>query len=171
MARLQIHLGGLLPTGFGFIAWIIALGACAAATVECEKAYNDTPKCSKAYQLEWFSLWLEFFLLVSVTVCSFLHTYNQWRMVLLSFFSMNTVLTIYSAHDFINASTNGKIDFSSRTQEAINAGAAGFVLMSAANFLQMGFLGKDFAYDPVKQGHHHQMSDISTAPAAPVMRV
>ena len=136
MARLQIHPGGLIMNIFGLLVWVVALGGCGAVSYQCQQNYHDTYQCSQAYQWEWWSLWLEFFLLLALFISSFLESYNRGRMVFLAYFTMATVLTMWSAHNFINTSFAGRVPFDihNQTQTAVNAGAAGFVLVSIANF-------------------------------------
>lgn len=167
MARLQIHPGGLLMNIFGLLVWVVALGGLGASTFQCTQT-QDYSICSKQYQWEWWTLWLEFFLLFALFISSFLESYNRGRMVFMAYFTMATVLSMQSAHNFIMniKVTSLKVDFTNPQTSATNAGAAGFIMVGVANFAILIVLGKDFAWTPPSTNAaiaSHQFADPKTA--------
>lgn len=91
MARLQIHPLGLFIVIFGLLAWVIALGGAGAASYNCQKS-NSYAQCALEYQWEWWSLWFEFALLVSLFVVCFLeNAFRRGQMTLLAFFLLATM--------------------------------------------------------------------------------
>lgn len=100
---------------------------------------------------EWWSLWLEFFLLFALFISGFLESYNRGRMVFLAYFTIASILTMGSAHHFIMDMdiTSLRVDISELTSEhAANTAAAGFMMVSVVNFALLIVLGIDFAYTP-----------------------
>lgn len=64
--------------------------------------------------------------------------------MLLAFFVLATSCTLQSAHNFITHVALGPLDVRDLRQDATNAAAAGFVLMSLTNFVLIILLGRDF---------------------------
>lgn len=68
-------------------SWIIALGGAGAATYQCNTAKGSV-QCAKRYQLEWWSLWFEFSLLVAYFITMFTRAYHRGRPVFMAYFTM-----------------------------------------------------------------------------------
>jgi hypothetical protein len=114
--RLQIHPAGLLITLLSFGAWVVALGGVGGATQNCvnggiSSATSANPQasvqCAKIYQWEWWGLWFEAGLLVSLFVSSFFEAFNRGKQVFIAYFIMCTNVLMYSAHNFITNSQLG----------------------------------------------------------------
>jgi hypothetical protein len=114
--RLQIHPAGLLITLLSFGAWVVALGGVGGATQNCvnggiSAATSATPgasvQCAKIYQWEWWGLWFEACLLVSLFVASFFEAFNRGKLIFISYYIMCTCVLMWGAHNFITASQLG----------------------------------------------------------------
>ena len=114
--RLQIHPAGLLITLLSFGAWVVALGGVGGATQNCvnggiSAATSATPgasvQCAKIYQWEWWGLWFEACLLVSLFVASFFEAFNRGKQIFISYYIMCTCVLMWGAHNFITSSQLG----------------------------------------------------------------
>ena len=93
-------------------------------------------QCALNYQMQWWTLFFEGILLISLFVSVFFDTFDKGKPAITSMFIMCTTLLMYSSNQFIQAAASnytGSIAFSGG-QAANNAGAAGYVLLSIFNF-------------------------------------
>jgi len=128
--RLQIHPAGLLITLLSFGAWVVALGGVGGATQNCVNGgissgtTGVSVQCAKLYQWEWWGLWFEAGLLVSLFVSSFFEAFNRGKQVFIAYFIMCTNVLMYSAHNFITNSQLGSTGFKiNNKQQARNPDA------------------------------------------------
>ncbi|KAF8068254.1 hypothetical protein HT031_001941 [Scenedesmus sp. PABB004] len=134
----------------------------AAARDRAARAGDAAPRRAGAApraRWEWWNLWFEFALLVALLACSFLEAaFRRDRLVFLAFFVLVTNGLLWSAHNFITELQIGPIDVKDVAQDAVNAAAAGYVLLGLANFVLIIILGKDFGAEPphaYAATHHH----------------
>lgn len=146
MAKLHIHPIGLVLIFFGILAWMVALGGLAATTNYCLKD-NDASYCSRTYQMEWWSIWFEFFLLAVMLVTCFLTAFDRARFIFLTYLSLVTSLLTITSRNFINATVqsfvaNGNtITIRDTKQSANNASAAGAIMLCVTNYALIIFIG------------------------------
>jgi hypothetical protein len=101
---------------------------------------------------EWWSLWLEFALLLALFITCFLEAaFKRGQVVFLAYFIIATVCVMLSAHNFITQLQLGPVNVRDLGQDSVNAAAAGFVLLGLANFVLLIVLGKDFGVQPQVQ--------------------
>ena len=67
----------------------------------------------------------------------------------LAFFTVATMCTLLSAHNFITDVAIGPVNVRDLGQDATNAAAAGFTLLALANMVLLIVLGKDFGMPPM----------------------
>jgi hypothetical protein len=112
-----------------------------------------------AYRWEWWSLWLEFALLLALFITCFLEAaFKRGQVVFLAYFIIATVCVMLSAHNFITQLQLGPVNVRDLGQDSVNAAAAGFVLLGLANFVLLIVLGKDFGVQP--QGGQYQQAGM-----------
>lgn len=98
---------------------------------------------------EWWSLFFELCLLLALFVTVFLErAFQRGRAVFLTFFNLASMCVLLSAHDFITDVAIGPINVRDLGQDAVNAAAAGFVLLGITNFGLLIVLGRDFGAPP-----------------------
>lgn len=161
MAKLHLHPIGLFLIFFGLASWIIALGGLAATTAFCRSQdanatladiiKNQTKvdvsvnvSCAQQYQLEWWSIWFEFFLLLVMLGTCFVNAFDRARFIYLSYLSLVTILLTQTATNFcVNSfqAHGGRIVLKDQKQSALNAAAAGTVMMCICNYALIIFVG------------------------------
>lgn len=105
------------------------------------------PHPSLLRRWEWWNVWFEAALLLALLVTCFLEdAFKRGRLVFLAFIVLVTQGTMWSAHNFIVQISLGPLNVRDIAQDAVNAAAAGFVLLSLTNFALIIVLGKDFGY-------------------------
>ena len=74
--------------------------------------------CAKKYQWEWWGLWFEICLLISLFVTAFFEAFHKGRLVFITYFTLATMTLSQGAHNFITSSFVGQSNFniSDRTQ-------------------------------------------------------
>lgn len=102
MARkLHIHPVGLALIFLGLVSWIVALGGLAATTQYCRTqddsgtgavvlsnnttspSFTKAVSCAQQYQMEWWSVWFEFFLLIIMLGTCFVNAFDRARFIYL----------------------------------------------------------------------------------------
>ncbi|GFR51189.1 hypothetical protein Agub_g13532 [Astrephomene gubernaculifera] len=149
MARLHIHPVGLALLFLGLVSWVVALGGLGASTRDCivhgssNTTLNGTPaKCANTYQLEWWSIWFEFILLVIMILTCFTQAFDRARHIYLTYLGMVTVLlTIMSKNFITNSFSVDGWNFKDYKADAYNAAAAGGVMLCITNFALIIFVG------------------------------
>mmetsp|Transcript_17565 Transcript_17565/g.30141 ORF Transcript_17565/g.30141 Transcript_17565/m.30141 type:complete len:180 (+) Transcript_17565:90-629(+) len=154
MRKLHIHPVGLGLLVCGFLSWIVALGGLAATTQFCRTQPDATGSdgsslslsvsCAQQYQGEWWSIWFEFFLLVIMFGTCFVNAFDRARFIYLAYLSLVTVLLTQTATNFSTDSFKlhaGTIVYKDTKQSALNAAAAGTVLMCICNYALIIFVG------------------------------
>lgn len=157
MARLHIHPIGLFLIFFGLLVWVVALGGLAASTKYCHDnstttltssngtttTVNAAIQCGDKYQLEWWSVWFEFLLLLAMLLTCFTNAFDRARSIFLAYLSMVTVLLTLMARAFITDffTSSGAFTFKDYKSDAANAAAAGAVLLCICNFALIIFVG------------------------------
>lgn len=98
--------------------------------------------CVSAFSLNWWAIWLEFFLLSVMFGTCWVNAFNRARFIYLSYLSMSTFFLTISARDFITASLRGGgVDPANYSLSAYNAAAAGAILLALVNYCLIIFLG------------------------------
>mmetsp|Transcript_11391 Transcript_11391/g.24481 ORF Transcript_11391/g.24481 Transcript_11391/m.24481 type:complete len:178 (-) Transcript_11391:358-891(-) len=152
MARLHIHPVGLALIFFGFLVWIVALGGLSAVTYNCYHAdtgSDETPAsfCSRTYQLEWWSVWFEFFLLVVMLATCFLNAFERARFIYLTYLSLVTSLLTIASRNFITTTfllfkdSGSQFNYKDTKQSSNNAAAAGTIMICIVNYALIIFIG------------------------------
>lgn len=158
--KLHIHPIGLGLIIFGMLSWVIALGGLSATTQFCRTqsgpdnatitvdnsttTFNQAVSCAQQYQLEWWSIWFEFILLCIMLGTCFVNAFDRARFIYLTYLSLVTVLLTQTATNFCtNAfqAHGGVLVLKDQKQSAMNAAAAGTVLMCIANYALIIFVG------------------------------
>jgi hypothetical protein len=151
--RLQIHPLGILIIVLSAASWLIALGGVSSSQQLCSEAATCDPsegkdmcsiQCAKQYQWEWFGLFFEAGMLISIFFTAFSEkAYVRGRLILLLYLLLATVVVMLAAHNFISGMFLGRISFnlSDRAQAAFDAGAAGYTLLACSNFCLIIILG------------------------------
>ncbi|GIL81025.1 hypothetical protein Vretimale_9254 [Volvox reticuliferus] len=147
MARLHIHPVGLFLLFFGLLSWVVALGGLGASTKDCTESAKKQKQasCANFYQLEWWSIWFEFILLVIMILTCFTVAFDRARHIFLTYLGMVTVLLTIMARNFITnsftlISQDGQ-PFGTFKTDAYSAAAAGAVLLCITNFALIIFVG------------------------------
>lgn len=143
MAKLALHPVGLALLFLGLISWVVALGGLAATSKYCHDV-NSITFCSQQYQLEWWSIWFEFFLLLIMLATCFLSAFERARFIYLTYLSLVTSLLTIMCRNFITNSFNtngGAFDIKDYKQSAYNAAAAGGILLCIVNYALIIFIG------------------------------
>eukprot|EP00798_Chlamydomonas_sp_ICE-L_P027703 gene27703-7345_t len=143
MAKLALHPVGLALLFFGLLSWVVALGGVAASTKFCHDMHSIS-FCSQQYQLEWWTIWFEFFLLVIMLATCFLKAFERARFIYLTYLSLVTALLSVMSRNFITNSFNtngGVIDVTDYKASAYNAAAAGGILLCITNYALIIFVG------------------------------
>lgn len=151
---------------FAFLFWIIALAGISAAQNKCSGQPTSLPYqapgqstttplyqgpafnvlsnlpalgCSKVFRFMWWSLWLEFTVLVLVTLVVATNVLDNARVMAVGFLAVATVLLMISADKFLNIDdlTSGSFRKGSRVA------FAGFIMSAAFNFFTMYMVGID----------------------------
>lgn len=152
MVKLHIHPVGLGLIIFGFLTWLVALGGIAATTNFCMSGQSPPGEstysyCSRTYQLEWWSIWFEFFLLLCMIATCFLNAFERARFIYLTYLALVTALLTITSRNFITAtvlafySNGGTITFQPTKESANNAAAAGAVMLCITNYALIVFIG------------------------------
>ncbi|KAL6761310.1 hypothetical protein V8C86DRAFT_2535501 [Haematococcus lacustris] len=158
--RLHLHPIGLGLLVFGLLSWVVALGGLAASTQFCRTqddesgtavlvsnttiAFSKSISCAQQYQMEWWSIWFEFFLLVIMLGTCFVNAFDRARLIYLSYLALVTILLTQTATNFCTNSFkahNGAIVIKDEKQSALNAAAAGTVLLCICNYALIIFVG------------------------------
>ena len=151
--RLQIHPVGILIIVLSAAVWLIALGGVSSSQQNCAEAVTCDPsegrdlcsiECAKQYQWEWFGLFFEAGMLISIFFTAFSEkAYARGRLVLILYLLLATVVVMLAAHNFISGMFLGRISFnlSDRAQAAFDAGAAGYTMLACSNFCLLIILG------------------------------
>ncbi|KAJ9533815.1 hypothetical protein QJQ45_026910, partial [Haematococcus lacustris] len=132
---------------------VVALGGLAASTQFCRTqddesgtavlvsnttiAFSKSISCAQQYQMEWWSIWFEFFLLVIMLGTCFVNAFDRARLIYLSYLALVTILLTQTATNFCTNSFkahNGAIVIKDEKQSALNAAAAGTVLLCICNY-------------------------------------
>jgi hypothetical protein len=83
---------------------------------------------------EWWSVWFELALLLALFITCFLENqFKRGQLVFLAFFTIATVCVLLSAHNFLTQVALGPLNVRDLGQDAVNAAAAGFVLLGLTN--------------------------------------
>lgn len=104
---------------------------------------NVNLQCALNYQMQWWTLFFEGILLISLFVSVFFESFEKGKAAFTSFFVMCTTLLMISSNQFIKdaaAGYRGSIAVVGG-QGANNAGAAGYVLLCIWNFCLLIILG------------------------------
>jgi hypothetical protein len=104
---------------------------------------NVNLQCALNYQMQWWTLFFEGILLISLFVSVFFEAFEKGKAAFTSFFVMCTTLLMISSNQFIKdaaAGYRGSIAVVGG-QGANNAGAAGYVLLCIWNFCLLIILG------------------------------
>jgi hypothetical protein len=108
-------------------------------------AASKRPSSPPTTRWEWWTLWFEFALLLALFITCFLERqFKRGQMVFLAFFTLAALCVMISAHNFITQVALGPINVRDLGQDAVNAAAAGFVLLGVVDFALIVVLGKDF---------------------------
>ncbi|GLC42423.1 hypothetical protein PLESTB_001096900 [Pleodorina starrii] len=146
MARLHIHPVGLFLLFFGLLSWVVALGGLGASTKDCTQNRADKAfSCANTYQLEWWTIWFQFILLVVMILTCFTAAFDKARHIYLTYLGIVTTLLTWTARNFITNSfsqyaSDGAF-LKSYKSDAYNAAAAGAVLLCITNFALIIFVG------------------------------
>ncbi|PNG99589.1 High osmolarity signaling protein SHO1, partial [Tetrabaena socialis] len=169
-ARLHIHPVGLFLLFFGLLSWVVALGGLGASTRDCITNRPPGAKadyCANSYQLEWWSIWFEFILLVVMILTCFTAAFERARHIYLTYLGMVTVLLTFMARSFItNSFSVGGLNFADYKSDAYNAAAAGAVLLCITNFALIIFVGLGAAGTSL--GGAPAPMNLATGSSAPV---
>lgn len=157
-AKPHLHWAGVALLCLGFIAWIIAMGGLAATTADCKSQSSEDntvtfTSCAQAYQQDWWGIWFEFFLLVSMLSCAFIDAFDRARLIFLTYLSMVTILLTLTSTKFITegfkyytSPDTGATTLKDVKFDGYGATATGTVLLCIINFALIIFTGKDIAY-------------------------
>jgi len=140
MARLHIHPVGLVAILLNIISFIVALGGLAANTKYCRENSNFT-KCGSQYQLEWWSIFFEFFIMVIMLITCFANAFDKARQIYLTFLSISTVLLTLTAREFVTDFFSDDTVASTYKSAANDAAAAGSIMMCVFNFVLIIIVG------------------------------
>lgn len=161
MAKLHIHPIGLGLILFGLLSWVVALGGIAACTQFCRTQedvsttntttstngtvsstyWSKDVKCAQEYQLEWWSVWFEFFLLVIMLGTCFVNAFDKARFIYLTYLALVSVLLTQASTNFITNSFENYSSTRTQKESALNAAAAGTVLLCITNYALIIFVG------------------------------
>lgn len=133
------------------IGFLVALGGIAKLAADCATSSTVT-NCSQAQQYEWWGIWFNFFLVLAILALACYGNFN-WNTTMQAFLAACLSVTMFDARSALDRQAFGLGNLSTEldgpnvlgTQAAIDAAAAGFILMSIADFLLIIFLGIDAA--------------------------
>eukprot|EP00798_Chlamydomonas_sp_ICE-L_P017118 gene17118-23420_t len=166
MAKLALHPVGLALIFFGLLSWVVALGGIAASTKYCHDN-NSISFCSQQYQLEWWSIWFEFFLLLIMLATCFLAAFERARFIYLTYLTLVTCLLTVTVRNFITnsfATQGGTFDIKDYKQSAYNAAAAGGIMLCITNYALIIFVG--LGASAAQQAHAYATPEQRYAPSS-----
>lgn len=141
MAKLHIHPVGLVLILLGLIFWVIAMAGMAASTKFCKDNNQDAYSCAQAYQQDWWAIFFELFLLLTMLFTSFLNIFPKARYVYLSYLCMVTALLTFTTKKMYTKSFNQGVYTLDLDSKAYDAAGVGAMLLCMANFGLIVFIG------------------------------
>jgi hypothetical protein len=118
-------------------------GGLAASTKYCNDV-NTLTFCSQHFQLEWWAVWFQFFLLIIMLGTCFLNAFERARFIFLAYLALVTSLLTIMVRNFITNSFNthgGAFVIKDYKQSAYNAAAAGGIMLCVTNYALIIFVG------------------------------
>lgn len=129
---------------FAFIAWIIALSGLAATMSECSDGMSSSV-CGASYGLEWTVVVFEVVMLVITVLTVPTKFFVNFRFLLTAIFVILTTIYMQSAQEALYSLKANENFYDTRDsyRSAVQASAAGFVLVIIVNLLLIAYLTLD----------------------------
>lgn len=132
-----------VPTAvLAFVGWVVALVAMARLANGCEDSFAWD--CEKYLQAHWWALFFELFVLVAMGLLALTKSVDKARMLILVFLGMASV-EMFDSADFLLQFEDLNLSFvrelEKGAERAAEAGAAGFIILTIANFAMMLMVG------------------------------